>query len=128
MTAARLNVGPQCHGPTELVNGAAVYPSRGDLAHMPFWQCRACGAFVGCHPGTTRALGKPATKATRRARKDAHDAFDRLWRGSGASMGRAQAYAWLSREMGIDPIHIGDLDAQQCARVVHVCLNRIGAT
>lgn len=66
-----------------------------------------------------RPLGIPADKATRRARQQAHTAFDGLWRGSGA-MSRAQAYTWLQGVLGLSPeeCHIARLDREACARVV----------
>lgn len=115
---------PLCstHGPASLVDGRVVYPHRPDLAHLAFWICDTCGAYCGCHPGTTRPLGVPAQASTRRARKLAHDAFDQIW--VEGEMSRRAAYAWLSHAMGLDPIHIGALDEEQCRRVVHLCDER----
>ena len=72
-------------------------------------------------PPDGRPLGKPADKATRTARTEAHDAFDPLWKGKGATMSRGEAYDWLAEQTGIRPIHIGELDQDQCARVVEIC-------
>ena len=46
---------------------------------LPIWRCR-CGATVGCHKGTTVALGRPADAGTRSARQKLHALLDPLWR------------------------------------------------
>ena len=51
-----------CQKPAELVTGATIYPHRNDLAHLRFWRCVPCEAYVGCHKagdGTTPALWHP---------------------------------------------------------------------
>jgi hypothetical protein len=82
------------------------------------WMCKPCQAYVGCHPGTTRPLGRLADKELREAKKAAHAAFDPLWKRG--SMTRTQAYAWLSAALGIPAAdcHIGMFDLSTCGRVV----------
>ena len=67
-----------------------------------------------------------------RARILAHRAFDAVWKGGHLpgerAYARKRAYGWLSRQLGIDPIHIGELDEKQCAAVVKVCNARLGKT
>jgi hypothetical protein len=60
---------------------------------------------------------EPVDDATRRARHDAHRAFDQLWE-SGA-MTRRQAYRWLQVTLGLsdDEAHIARLDVAQCAEL-----------
>lgn len=54
-----------------LVTGAGIYPHRPDLKALPFWQCKACNAFVGCHHKTKDRRGRlvafQATPSGRRA-------------------------------------------------------------
>lgn len=78
---------------------------------------------MGCHPGTDTPLGHMADKATRQARKRAHDVFDALWKpmGSEASRYRAAAYAWLADELGEDDPHMGDMDRATALQVVDLC-------
>jgi hypothetical protein len=114
-------------GPVHLSTGRYVYPHRLDLWDLPFWKCDNCGAHVGCHPGTTRALGLPANAETRAARRLAHAVFDAIW-SKKKILSREEAYAWLSHEMSIHPIHIGELNVEQCARVTALCRERIGAS
>jgi hypothetical protein len=91
-------------------------------------------AWVGCHPGTTRPLGRLADAALRRAKIHAHDAFDRIWRTlharrqaaePGYTLGRARAsrYRRLAELLGIPPqaCHIGMFDVETCRRVIELC-------
>lgn len=82
-----------------------------------------CDGLVGAHPGTTKPLGVPAPKATRQARKRAHDAFDALWQpmGSEAKAYREAAYRWLADEFEADEVHIGEMDEEECERVIELC-------
>lgn len=102
-----------------LSDGREAYPHRPDLFSKLFWFCD-CGAFVGCHPGTKKALGAPAGKATKRARMDAHAAFDGLWKSR--RMSRSEAYRWLAEKLGIEPrdCHIGHMTGEMARRVVTV--------
>jgi hypothetical protein len=127
----------ECAAPSgvELVKSEAIYPNRSDLwthddgATRYYWRCRDCGAYVGVHRGTFKALGTPAGKATRDARSAAHAAFDPLWQKRAhisamkPSRARAKGYRWLASELGIDPkeCHIGMMDVAMARRVVEIC-------
>lgn len=89
------------------------------------WYCGDCGALVGCHEGTDIPMGRMADADTRRGRYEAHNTFDRLWRGRSASMSRAQAYAWMASTLGIpiERAHISMLTADECAKLVAAVLN-----
>ncbi len=97
----------------------------------PIWECDPCEAWVGCHPGTTKPLGRLANKELRLAKIAAHDAFDGLWRRKvqkekcSKSHARSKGYAWLAAQLGISPqqCHIGMFDVAMCRRVVEVCRN-----
>lgn len=82
------------------------------------WHCpdASCGGRHGAHPDG-RPLGIPADAGTRRARAEAHDAFDRLWQHG--AMTRSQAYSWLARTLGVgkDEAHIGMLGRDECLAV-----------
>lgn len=112
---------PYCNCPAMLLDASYVYGpgSRGSI-----WFCLVCGAYVGCHPGSTKALGTPADKATRWARHMAHEAFDPIWRSR--RMSRSGAYQWLARQMGLPPeqTHIGMFTQAQCGRVIQICMER----
>lgn len=106
----------ECDGMATLTDGHAIYPHRPDLYAKSFYRCR-CGAYCGCHPGTTQALGYPCGPETRRARSAAHAAFDPLWKRG--KMSRASAYKWLAEQLGIQKsdCHIGMMDAETARRV-----------
>lgn len=107
----------ECDSIQRLTDGRRIYPHRPDLYAKRFWLCE-CGAYCGCHPGTTIPLGTCAGPATRRARSAAHAAFDPLWKRRIVT--RQSAYAWLTRVLGIDPreCHIAMMDAERARRVV----------
>lgn len=110
-----------CGKLAELVTGREVYPHRTDLGHKPFWACLPCGAWVGCHPGTTRRLGRLANADLRRLRAQAHAAFDPRWKSGGR---RREQYAWLAERLGMKTkdCHIGWMDEEQCQRVIDLCM------
>jgi len=49
-----------CGNNAEMVSGDAIYPHRPDLYHRKFYRCQPCGAYVGCHEGTDKPLGRLA--------------------------------------------------------------------
>lgn len=115
----------ECGSAAEVVGGERIYPHRPDLSHKRFWLC-SCGAYCGSHGLTTRALGSPCGPVTRRARLEAHDWFDQIWKTR--QMDRSRAYQWLSDQMGIpkERTHIGMMTAAQAWRVVEICKARVG--
>ena len=106
--------------------GEIWYPYTKDFG--PVHICLACGAYVGCHKGTLKPLGRLADSELRRWRKKAHAAFDPLWqarmmRGMSKHLARTRGYKWLGDLMGLPPeqMHIGMLDVAQCQKVVELC-------
>ena len=114
-----------CNNEAELVNGDVIYPHRPDLYEFKYYYCADDEAWVGCHRGTTKPLGRLANAELRQAKQDAHVAFDRLWRATtpAGSFDRKGAYLWLAQHLGIErnDCHIGYFDVEQCQRVVEVC-------
>jgi hypothetical protein len=82
------------------------------------WASKGCHGAVGCHPDGS-PLGRPADQTTRRARREAHEAFDELW--EEGWMSRSAAYDWLAREMDLSEAHMAKMDKRQCAQVVERC-------
>lgn len=85
-----------------------------------FYSCSQypkCRTTHGAHPDG-RALGIPANAETKKARIEAHEAFDRLWKLGG--MSRGQAYAWMQQVLSLteDEAHIGKFTTEQCVRLV----------
>jgi hypothetical protein len=134
LSAQELNAGRRAKAPcdycgkpaTLLASSASLYEGN-DFG--PAWFCPCRPAWVGCHPGTTRALGRLADADLRKAKIAAHAAFDQLWRGKmrrdACSKGKARGigYAWLADQLGIDTAacHIGMFDVATCQRVVEAC-------
>ena len=116
-----------------LTNGAAIYPHRPDLKKKAIWECKPCGAYVGCHPNSTDPLGYPANGELRRARSYTHRVLDPLWRNAHQAgygidpddrralkairrTGRTRVYEWLAHHMGLSRAncHVGMFDIHQC--------------
>ncbi len=96
-------------------------------SYGPIWVCSnypACDAYVGCHGGTRTPLGRMADAELRENKKQAHAAFDPLWKAG--KMTRAEAYGWLAKELGIprSECHIGMFDVEMCRRVVSAMMER----
>jgi hypothetical protein len=115
---------PYCNQTASLVTGETIYPHRSDLHEKRFYLCAPCDARVGCHPGTTRPLGRLANAELRAAKMQAHTYFDPLWK-SGA-MKRYDDYGWLAGQLGLQRsrCHIGMFDVETCKRVVKICRDR----
>lgn len=93
-----------------------------------FYSCRtwpACDGTHGAHPDG-EPLGVPADKATKLARRRAHELFDQLYVRRGR-MSRSDAYAWLAKRLKLtkDECHIGRFDVARCERVVAVVKERL---
>ena len=113
---------PYCNNPAKLVTGEVVYPHRDDLSFNKFWHCAPCGAYVGCHHPGDRPLGRLANAELRKAKKEAHAAFDPLWVNKKFAT-RKLAYKWLANKLNIDAhhCHIGAFDVETCAMVIVLC-------
>lgn len=126
---------PYCNEPAALVPASTIYPHRPDLFAKELYACEPCGAWVGCHPGTQKPLGRLANAQLRKAKMEAHAAFDPLWKakqkreGCGKGRARGTGYAWLARQLGIpaSECHIGMMDVAMCQRVVEICKGKLRA-
>lgn len=73
----------------------------------PVYACIPCGAAVGVHRGGSpwegHPLGAPATWDDRQKRRQAHAAFDAMWRAAppGVRNARRTCYQNLARALGI---------------------------
>lgn len=94
-----------------LTSGCEIYPSRPDLAALPFWKCDSCKNHVGCHhklPSRVQPLGNIPTPALRRARSAIHAQLDPLWQGQGHAA-RHAIYRRIANELGIPEYHTGNI-------------------
>lgn len=108
---------PYCLSPTIFTNSREIYDGR-DFGMI--YICRPCMAWVGCHRGTERAMGRLANAELRAWRKAAHGDFDRRAK---KMESRMAGYKWLSEQMGltVDKTHIGMFDIDQCKQVIKIC-------
>jgi ribosomal protein L37AE/L43A len=109
---------PYCNQKTKLFKDSSVVYSKN---FGPIWACLPCKAWVGCHPGTNKPLGRIATKALRELKIEAHKYFDRIY--TYKIMRRSAAYKWLSGELRIPKkyTHIGMFNEQTCKKVAAIC-------
>lgn len=109
---------PYCDCEAALVDSSVVYGKSYGWMYL----CEPCGAYVGCHRGTTNPLGTPASEQLRHARRSAHTIFDPLWK-DGVFKSRKNAYRWLADELDLtfDKCHIAMFDIEQCRKAVAAC-------
>lgn len=88
-----------------------------------------CNAYVGCHKGTTKPLGRLSNKKLRQLKQETHEIFDYLWK-TKIIINRASAYNWLSQIMKIPfhECHIGHFDEKQCIKAIEICKNKYKQT
>lgn len=125
--------GSCARGSVRLTDGREIYPHRPDLHEKPIWKCDGCGGYVGCHPGSQRALGTPADAALRKARMILHDQLiDPLWmkadkcglytpeddtaRWTIRKAARGRVYGFLADKLGLTrkQCHTGMFDIETC--------------
>lgn len=123
-----------CQRPARLVGGNVIYPHRPDLESKKFWLCAFCDAYVGCHSGTIKPLGRLANAELRKAKVAAHDAFDPIWKARLAEKqkldpayqqhhARGGRYKRLAELMGLraQDCHIGMFTPEQCYQAIAIC-------
>jgi len=114
-----------CGGQAEKVYGKDIAELDNDsarhLADTRYYYCRRCPAYVATHKGTWIPHGTLADRDTRRARMEAHEEFDKLWKDG--YMTRSDAYKWLSEKMGLQVVncHIGFFTEEQCKQTIRAC-------
>ena len=107
-----------CGRKAELVDSKEIYGTSYGIMYL----CRRCNAYVGCHKGTDRPLGRLADDKLRYWKKAAHAVFDPLWRKGRFYGQRSAAYEWLAEQMGlpVEQTHIGMFDVEQCKRAIKI--------
>lgn len=112
-----------CQSAVELVTGDVIYPHREDLSDKKFWRCAPCDAYVGCHPGTDKPLGRLANADLRKAKQSVHRVFDPIWKSG--QMTRSKAYRMLAQKMGMSKCqcHVGHFNLDECAKALLVLQN-----
>lgn len=109
---------PYCGNAASLVDSSTIY----GRSFGRIWDCRPCDAYVGVHRGTCKPLGTLANRELRKARIEAHEAFDLLWKSRG--MTRSRAYEWLQCVMSVnaEDAHIAKLTVEQCRLLLEVLI------
>lgn len=120
-----------CLKPPKLVKGDVIYPYIKYFDDKQFYLCETCDAYVGCHIGTSKPLGRLADYDLRQAKMAAHAAFDPIWKEYDKEYGgtysysnaRKLGYSWLSRKLNVpyEECHIDMFDVDMCNRVVMLC-------
>lgn len=105
---------PYCKQKSEYVDSKIIYGK----SYGFIYYCKKDGAYVGVHKGTNEALGRLANAELRKAKKDAHEYFDKIWKLE--IMKRNEAYKWLSEKLKLEPeyTHIGMFGVKTCKDVV----------
>lgn len=87
------------------------------------WECPVGGCTVVLWDGSTST---PADYATRQARIEAHEHFDRLWKSGVFS--RNRAYRKLAKYLGLPKrkAHIGHFNIALCQRTIDFCRAHTG--
>jgi hypothetical protein len=115
----------ECKNICRLTTGKEIYPHRKDLHKKSFYKCSdpCCGAYIGCHPNSDKALGSPAGYETRKLRSKVHDVFDPIWRNK--IMTRQGAYSKLAWCLGIEreKCHVGMFDFSMCQMALTEIMN-----
>ena len=130
---------PYCGGPTRFVSSKQIYDDAGWYTPRNYYicfplgesfpTCLRCDAQVGCHQGSTVALGRLADAELRSLKNEAHAWFDPKWQKferrhrTEKHVARNQLYIWLSREMQLPfhETHIGMFNADQCRQAIAIC-------
>lgn len=87
------------------------------------YQETGCKGSHNCNKTTAQPLGIPADTETRKARRNAHEVFDLLWKSQGLNkLTRPQAYLWMQQNLKLSEAdaHIAMLDKAGCERLVRV--------
>ena len=116
---------PYCDCPTVLIDSAEIYNGR---SYGWAWTCRQCFAYVGCHKGSTNALGRVADQRLRTIKRETHAVFDPLWlhlmkiSDYNKVEARTAMYMWLSlyTRIPLEECHIGMFDEEQCLETMHI--------
>jgi len=106
---------PYCKSESKLVDSSIIYGK----SYGPIHYCQPCDAYVGCHKGTNKALGRLANKELRHWKKEAHLYFDKLWKDCGEN--RSEVYGHLGDHLQLDPehTHIGMFGIDTCKKVIN---------
>lgn len=110
---------PYCKKPSEYLKDSTPLYKKD---YGPIYICWPCKSWCGVHKGEPKkSLGRLANEELRILRKQAHEAFDPIWKSNYKS--RVEAYKWLSANLAIPfkYTHIGYFGAETCKKVIELC-------
>jgi ssDNA-binding Zn-finger/Zn-ribbon topoisomerase 1 len=116
---------PDCGSPMVLRETTRfLYPKSGQPRR--FYGCSKypqCRATHGAHPNGN-PCGIPGDASTKKARIEAHNVFDTLWKSG--RMTRPQAYQVMQELMGLpeSQAHIAMFNREQCSKLVSAILTQ----
>ncbi len=106
---------PYCKKEAKWCENKEVYGQNYGESYMCY-HCKKCGAYVGCHENSRRALGSLANKELRDWRKKAHLIVDQHWQFGKHT--RKEVYAILKEAFGKD-VHIAETRTwTECAEII----------
>lgn len=106
---------PYCGNATKLVDDIQIYgTSYGGKCYI----CEPCGAWVGCHKGTNKSLGRVADKNLRELKRQAHEEFDPIWKEGYLPRSKAYDVLSIAFELPTEYTHIGMFDEELCRKVI----------
>lgn len=83
------------------------------------WHETGCKGSHSAHKTTGAPMGVPATAATKELRREAHEAFDQLWKTKRIG-NRRESYRWLADKLKLpeSETHIANFDDATCRKVI----------
>lgn len=81
-----------------------------------------CDGSIGCNSDGS-IHGIPGDSKTKQARIDAHEVFDKLWKDGHYT--RGGAYRVMARKMGVAILHIGELEEDDCRKLIDLVEDHI---
>ena len=86
-----------------------------------------CDSYVSAHRGSRLPMGTLADGQLRGLRREAHQAFNRLWKNRYMTID--EAYRWLQLKLGIpkSEAHIANFSEYRCKEVIRLCTEFISS-
>lgn len=109
---------PYCGSPVQLDDSIIIYGT----SYGKVWICSQypkCDAYVGCHKGTSKPLGRLANAELRYWKKRAHGIFDPLWQSKRLDRKECYKFLQVAMKMTSKEAHIGKFGVEECKRLVH---------
>ena len=90
-----------CNTTAVLVDGKEKFPQSETLHGSKFYDCPACGSWIGCIPGTIIPYGNLVNYKVANARIELLSLIDKIVANCGYKCNRETVYNWLADKTGI---------------------------